>query len=237
VTLSLAAEECTGLVRAGHQEEARLIAARFGFEDLHSRNDAVNLIYDKAVRAAARYILLHSPALVIDALDAAIESCRRRELAHRLVELLLIRALARQQQPDRVGAETDLVEAMGIAAPRAYQRVFLDEGRPLFALIDRLDLERLSGSPAAPLARRLQRTVRKNDNPERHAVETRSEQLTRREVSILKRLESGLSNKEIAEAIFVSEGTLKWHLHNVYGKLDVKNRSGAISRAKEAGIL
>jgi ATP/maltotriose-dependent transcriptional regulator MalT len=63
------------------------------------------------------------------------------------------------------------------------------------------------------------------------------EQLTRREVSILKRLESGLSNKEIAEAIFVSEGTLKWHLHNVYSKLQVKNRSGAMARARTLGIV
>ena len=63
------------------------------------------------------------------------------------------------------------------------------------------------------------------------------EQLTRREVSILKRLESGLSNREIAEAIFVSEGTLKWHLHNVYTKLNVKNRSGAMTRARTLGIV
>jgi LuxR family maltose regulon positive regulatory protein len=63
------------------------------------------------------------------------------------------------------------------------------------------------------------------------------ERLTPREISILKRLESGLSNKEIAEAIFVSEGTLKWHLHNVYSKLNVKNRSGAMTRARTLGIL
>ena len=63
------------------------------------------------------------------------------------------------------------------------------------------------------------------------------EQLTKREVSILKRLDSGLSNKEIAEAIFVSEGTLKWHLHNVYSKLNVRTRSGAMVRARALGIL
>ncbi|HTB64850.1 MAG TPA: LuxR C-terminal-related transcriptional regulator, partial [Steroidobacteraceae bacterium] len=63
------------------------------------------------------------------------------------------------------------------------------------------------------------------------------EELTKREVSILKRLESGLSNREIAEAIFVSEGTLKWHLHNVYGKLNVRNRAGAMVRARALGIL
>jgi LuxR family maltose regulon positive regulatory protein len=63
-----------------------------------------------------------------------------------------------------------------------------------------------------------------------------AEQLSRREVSILKRLESGLSNKEIAEAIFVSEGTLKWHLLNIYSKPNVKNRSGAVARVRTLGI-
>jgi LuxR family transcriptional regulator, maltose regulon positive regulatory protein len=74
-------------------------------------------------------------------------------------------------------------------------------------------------------------------NQGRSAGSGLGEQLTRREVSILKRLESGLSNREIAEAIFVSEGTLKWHLHNVYSKLNVKNRSGAMARARTLGIV
>ena len=61
--------------------------------------------------------------------------------------------------------------------------------------------------------------------------------LTRREVGILQRLASGLSNKEIAEALFISEGTLKWHLHNIYGKLGSKNRSGALVQARALGML
>jgi LuxR family maltose regulon positive regulatory protein len=238
VTLSLAAEECTGLVRAGRQEEARLVAARFGFHDLPSGGGSPDLIHDKALRAASRYALLQSPGLVICALDSAIESCRRRDLAHRSVELLLIRALARQQATDWSGAESDFIEALVVAAPRGYLRVFLDEARELGSLMGRLDLERLRGSQAAPLARRLQQQIMsKPESPLSQTSGTESKQLTRREVSILKRLESGLSNKEIAESIFVSEGTLKWHLHNVYSKLDVKNRSGAISRAKGLGIL
>jgi LuxR family maltose regulon positive regulatory protein len=238
VTLSLAAEECAGLARAGRHEEARLVAARFGFHELQAGGAPSELIHDKALRAASRYVLLQSPTLVIAALDTAIESCRRRDLAHRSVELLLIRALARQQANDGAGAETDFIEALVIAAPRRYLRVFLDEVHELGPLIERLDLEGLRGSQSAPLARRLQQqVVRKPESPLPQISGTASDQLTRREVSILKRLESGLSNKEIAEAIFVSEGTLKWHLHNVYSKLDVKNRSGAISRAKGLGIL
>jgi LuxR family transcriptional regulator, maltose regulon positive regulatory protein len=70
----------------------------------------------------------------------------------------------------------------------------------------------------------------------RNTVPTKRE-LTRRELSILKRLESGLRNKEIAEAVFVTEGTLKWHLHNAYSKLNVKNRSAAMAQARALGIL
>jgi LuxR family maltose regulon positive regulatory protein len=125
--------------------------------------------------------------------------------------------------------------ALTIAAPRNYVRVFLDEGRELGALIDRLDMERLRGSETAPLARRLQREC--TPDVQGSAAIGMGEELTKRELSILKRLESGLSNKEIAEAIFVSEGTLKWHLHNVYGKLNVKNRPGAMARARTLGIL
>ncbi len=112
----------------------------------------------------------------------------------------------------------------------------LMKARELGALIDRLDLEQLRGSEAAPLARRLQRAMRTPD-VQGDAPSSMGEELTKRELSILKRLETGLSNKEIAEAIFVSEGTLKWHLHNVYGKLNVKNRSGAMIRARALGIL
>jgi ATP/maltotriose-dependent transcriptional regulator MalT len=237
VTLSLAAEECTGLVRAGRYEEARLVAARFGFDEPHTRSGGTSeLTSDKALRAASRYLLLESPKLVILALDGAIEYCQRRDLAHRSVELLLIRALAHKREGDWESASTDLQDALTIAAPRRYLRVFIDEGRELAALIDRFDLDRLDGSQSAPLARRLQQVMGKPDGPARQPS-AMSERLTPREVSILKRLESGLSNKEIAEAIFVSEGTLKWHLHNVYSKLDVKNRSGAMTRARTLGVL
>jgi LuxR family transcriptional regulator, maltose regulon positive regulatory protein len=236
VTLSLAAEECRSLARAGRHEEARLVATRFDFHELPVRSAAAPLISDKALRAASRYLLKQSPTVVVEALGAAIENGRQRGFAHRTVEMLVLRALAEKEDGDWTSALADLRSALTIAAPRNYVRVFLDEGRELGALIDRLDTEQLRGSEAAPLARRLQRAMGAPDIPGGAPIGM-GEELTKRELSILKRLESGLSNKEIAEAIFVSEGTLKWHLHNVYGKLSVKNRTGAMTRARSLGIL
>ncbi len=197
-----------------------------------------NLALDKAVRAASRYRMKESPRLAIQGLDAAIEGCHGRGLAHRSVELLLLRAQAHRQDGNLAQASADLHRALMIAAPRRYLRVFLDEGQELCALIDDLDWETLRGSEALPLARRLQRVTASSARAKlAHPPRPPDQQLTKREVSILKRLESGLSNKEIAEAIFVSEGTLKWHLHNVYGKLAVKNRPGAVARGRTLGIL
>jgi ATP/maltotriose-dependent transcriptional regulator MalT len=234
VTLSLAAEESRALARAGRFEEARLVATRFNFHELQSPGAAATLESDKALRAASRYLLIQSPSTVIEALDAAIKKSEQRNFAHRSVELLVLRALAKKQNGDWSGALADVRRALTLAAPKNYIRVFLDEGPEFGALIDRLDMEQLRGSEAAPLARRLQRSL---CTPVIPGVCPAGEDLTKRELSILKRLESGLSNKEIAEAIFVSEGTLKWHLHNVYGKLNVKNRSGAMTRARALGIL
>jgi LuxR family transcriptional regulator, maltose regulon positive regulatory protein len=236
VTLSLAAEECLILARAGDHEEARLVAARFDFHQLPPRSGAAPLNFDKALRAASRYLLKQSPRVVVEALDAAIDNSQQRELAHRSVELLVLRAMAKKAEEDWAGAVADVLRALTIAAPRNYVRVFLDEARELGVLIERLEMEQLRGSEAAPLARRLLRAMCAPD-VEGGAPIGMGEELTKRELSILKRLETGLSNKEIAEAIFVSEGTLKWHLHNVYGKLNVKNRTGAMTRARALGLL
>lgn len=61
--------------------------------------------------------------------------------------------------------------------------------------------------------------------------------LTERESEILQLISQGMNNQEIADTLFLSRGTIKAHNHNIYSKLGVKNRSQAILRAQEIGIL
>ena len=58
-----------------------------------------------------------------------------------------------------------------------------------------------------------------------------------REYEVLLQLSKGLSNKEIAKALFVSESTIKTHVSNLFVKLDAKRRTQAIQKAKEFHIL
>jgi LuxR family transcriptional regulator, maltose regulon positive regulatory protein len=61
--------------------------------------------------------------------------------------------------------------------------------------------------------------------------------LTNRELDILDLIAQRLSSKEIAETLFISTTTVKGHLQNIYGKLNVKKRREAVEKTKKIGIL
>lgn len=61
--------------------------------------------------------------------------------------------------------------------------------------------------------------------------------ISKREHEILEQIAAGLSNKEIADALFVSESTVKTHVSNLFSKLDAKRRTQAIQKAKSLNIL
>jgi ATP/maltotriose-dependent transcriptional regulator MalT len=61
--------------------------------------------------------------------------------------------------------------------------------------------------------------------------------MTQRELEILDLLASGASNRQIAKELVLALGTVKTHIHNVYGKLSVTNRVQAVARAKELRLL
>ncbi len=58
-----------------------------------------------------------------------------------------------------------------------------------------------------------------------------------REGEVLSCLAQGLTNEQIAETLFVSTNTVKTHLANLYGKLDVSRRTQAIEKARTLGLL
>jgi DNA-binding CsgD family transcriptional regulator len=212
---------------------------------LPGSNDAVSgLIADKASRVALRINVRKSPEKVLSALEPAIAHCADRGLYHRWSELLGLKAVAHKLDGDWQLAMNSLHEALLIAGPRQYLRTFLDESRELGSVLERMNAAEDRYPETLPLVRRLLRSINKTAQvvsqvtAESSAADViRYGELTRREINILKRLESGMSNKEIAESIFISEGTLRWHLHNIYGKLGAKNRSGALVKARSMGLI
>lgn len=63
------------------------------------------------------------------------------------------------------------------------------------------------------------------------------EPITRREREILQLISEGLSDQEIANRLFLTRGTVKWHTKNIYGKFGVERRTQAVKLAREQGLL
>jgi LuxR family maltose regulon positive regulatory protein len=63
------------------------------------------------------------------------------------------------------------------------------------------------------------------------------EPLSQRELEVLHLMALGRTNQEIAQQLIVARGTVKAHTANIYRKLDVANRTEAVARARQLGIL
>ena len=63
------------------------------------------------------------------------------------------------------------------------------------------------------------------------------EPLTDQELVVLRLLAAGRSNRDIAEALVITVGTAKWHVHNIYGKLGVDSRAEAVARIHQWNLI
>lgn len=168
---------------------------------------------------------------------------RRFGQARRLVELLVLRALALRQLGAEREALRSLEEALTLATPAGHLRVFLDEGKPLRALVEPL-LERAACAGPDPAREHLLRLARAcgagvaaAETPRAEARPCSLEPLTSREMQILRMLADGRSNDEMAGLLLVSHGTVKWHLHNIFSKLQVRSRTAALARGRRLQLL
>lgn len=145
---------------------------------------------------------------------------------YRMLAMLHYKA---KQYPE---AEHALVESLIIAASRNYISLYNIDKDSLFALLDRLD-NKAQSKEVRQFTARLQKVLKGNVSDQTVEVE----KLTRKEIQVIQLAESGNSTKELANELNVSQGTLKWHLHNIYDKLQVKNRTQAINKAKQLGYF
>jgi LuxR family maltose regulon positive regulatory protein len=166
-----------------------------------------------------------------------------------VIEVRTLQALALDAGGDRAGALDALAEALALGEPEGYLRVFVDEGPPMAALVRGLLVGRRQAQPAAVAAPRdqLARLVeafqqaglplRPPASPDGVVAPGMIEPLTARELEVLGLLAAGRSNQAIAEQLVVTLDTVKSHVSHILDKLGAANRTQAVSRARELGLL
>jgi LuxR family transcriptional regulator, maltose regulon positive regulatory protein len=182
----------------------------------------------------------------LDLLDRLMQDAESDGRTAHEIELLILRALVFNGRGDTEGALDSLKRALALAEPEGFVRVFVDEGPPMAALLERLIRESHDDGPYAVApdgyAGKLLEHFALEAPPSSNGGSRRSpvlgfEPLSEREIEVLELVAAGRSNAEIAGELYLSVGTVKAHVHRIFGKLLVRNRSQAVARARELRLL
>jgi LuxR family maltose regulon positive regulatory protein len=164
---------------------------------------------------------------------------QERGLIRWLLTVRILQALAADKAGDQSAAHEFACQALEIAAPEDYYRAFLDEDECILTLVQ----EVRHAAPAfvdqlftyAKPAKTPDSTQKMVTAPP--TAQPLVEPLSGRELEVLGLIAAGLSNREIAQELVIAVGTVKRHLNNIYGKLNVHSRTQAVARARDLGLL
>jgi LuxR family maltose regulon positive regulatory protein len=224
-----AAVEAQVSLLEGDQAAAARWAQEAGFSPADTPHHWDELPYLTYVRLLLAQNRLEDAQQLLDSMERSASQGERRR---KLITLHLLQARAHQATGRTEAAVTCVQDALNLAAAEGYLRAFLDEGQAIVDLLPRVRhlapdfvsqvLAAASDQGAAP--------------PVSHAGAL-VEPLSERELEILRLIAAGRSNPEIAELLYLSLNTIKWHAKNLYGKLNVGSRIEAVARAQELELL
>jgi len=222
-------------------------AARWTQEHGLSADDAPDYPGEQGHLVLARVLLgQDQPGPALGLLDRLYAAAAAQERTGSLIEIGVLRALALAATGDADRAVDVLAEALILACPQGYIRVFADEGPPMATLLSGLIAAqrtgRARGVPLGYLAG-LQRAFSPKaapppgPGPRSAPVPGLIEPLTSRELEVLGMLAAGRSNRAIADQFVISLDTVKKHVSHILGKLGAASRTEAVARARELGLI
>jgi LuxR family maltose regulon positive regulatory protein len=197
------------------------------------------------------YLVLARVLLALDKAAAALRLLERLDVLAEsqgrqgsLIRIRALRSLALQAAGEHQPALNMLAEALSLARPEGYVRVFADEGTPMAALLGSLARQRQPATAvSAPVRKYLNRVLRGFAPSGQHAdhpvpaVAGLIQPLTPRELEVLLLIAAGRRNREIADELVVSLWTVKKHVSHIFDKLVAANRTEAVAQARQLGLL
>lgn len=184
-------------------------------------------------------------------LESLMRLSRREGSLLGMAEIAVQQALIEAQRGKRSAAFGYLAQALGIGLPNGYVRTFVDEGEPMQSLLrqyrdtlakqlaeasaEETELKTGEGAGLLEYVSRLLGLFPGKDLPP--VGEELPEPLTSKERAVLLEAVRGAVNREIAERLHLTEGTVKVYLSRIYGKLGVSSRIQALHRAEELRLF
>ncbi len=145
--------------------------------------------------------------------------------------MIAVRVLQALADAPTKGALEFLTDALRRAQLEGFIRTFADAGQPLVPLLQEAARQGVTPDYVGEILAAI------GTKPTASATGSLAEPLSERELEVLWLLAAGLSNSQIAKKLIVTPGTVKTHIHNIYGKLEVHNRAEFVTRARELKLI
>jgi LuxR family maltose regulon positive regulatory protein len=193
-------------------------------------------------RRTAEYVALARLLIALDRHDEALtilellaKVAEKHGLNGRVIKFQILKAIAHQAQGDLAQALTALERALSLAELEGYVRVFVDEGKPMAALLRQAAARGIVVEYVGKLLAAFDEGAREaSPYPDTQPL---IEPLSKRELEVLRLLTTHLSSTEIAEELYISVHTARYHIKSIYSKLGVHRRADAVDRARELRLL
>jgi LuxR family transcriptional regulator, maltose regulon positive regulatory protein len=157
------------------------------------------------------------------------------------LKVMVLQSVALRAHGENDEAAQLLGDALALAEPGGFIRIFVDEGMPMAQLLSEATTHGVMpdyiGTLLAAFAAEAQRSEDNSSPPPAPPAQSLSEPLSQRELEVLHLIAQGLSNREISGRLFLALDTVKGHNRKIFGKLQVQRRTEAIARARELGLL
>ena len=232
-------------LKQGRLDKAQAWARERGFSRvLESHAAEVSYLAEYEHLTLARVRLAEGAfAGLDDLLERLLALAEAQKRMGSVLEILLTRALTHRAQGSQAQALATLERALALAEPEGYLSTFVDEGEAMRLLIS--DFRLAIANRAHPLLGYVNKLLATFLQPAGTIAQSKianqvseiGESLSERELEILRLVAQGLSNTEISRRLYLALSTVKGHNLRIFAKLQVQNRTEAVARARELGLL
>ncbi len=191
--------------------------------------------HDLPLSRARVYLAQGDPAAALAVLEPWRHHTESRGWVHQQLQAMVLQVAAHQAVGARETALSVLNQALPLAEPGGSIRLFLDEGEPIANLLPEAAARGVKPMYVSKLLAAFHGEKPKPSDSQRHPPLV--DPLSPRELEVLHLIAQGLSNREIAERLFLALSTVKGHNRIIFDKLNVQRRTEAVARAREIGLL
>ena len=199
------------------------VAMRVGLRALLAEDESHEIVFEGRYLSGLEQI--HQPADVLLITSDAGDLDQVKYFIKTAPSTAILFLISNDSHPARIFSGLDETLVWGVLATEA-------TSEEIIAAIHALDQGLLVGKPAL-LKQRFSPGADSQDN----LLLSGAEALTKREIEVLQLLVQGLANKQIANALGISEHTIKFHISSIYSKLGVNNRAEVVRVGVRSGLI